>query len=163
MGRSTAGRHSKGYYLAWSAITEACAGAALCMWISSGVAARRAAFGPEIPGTSWGAVLAAALVVTAGAAVLTVATSGIPRLLRWAVALAGAVTAGMVSPLALNLTVQPSGAGLLAAVSVAGIVIASAGAVRAPQFGKPRNPAIPPPPAKAPPARSGTGEPPSVG
>lgn len=136
MGKSTAVRHTKGYYLAYSAVGETALGAALWVWTVSSSAARPREFGTEVPGVSWGALLVAASVVTAAVGVLIVLSRTVSRTLRRVVGLTGAVSAGTLGPIALQLMVRPSMAAFLAAVAVLGMGVSTTGMMRAQFIGE---------------------------
>lgn len=138
MGKSIAVRHTKWYYLAYCAGGEIALGATLWLW-TAGSATRRDEFGPETPGVPWATLLVTAIVVTAVAGGLIAFTGTISRILRWAVALAGMISAGAMGPLALRLMVRPSPAALLAAVGVLGMCVAMTGLLRAPFIRKPES------------------------
>ncbi|THA70201.1 hypothetical protein E6R60_30260 [Streptomyces sp. A0642] len=132
MGKSTAVRHTKRYYLAYGAVGEAALGAALWIWTVSSGARREEDFGPGVPGASWGTLLVAAIVIAAVAGGIIVLQRGVPRGVRWAVTLTAAMSAGALGPIALLLMVRPSTAGALVAVGILGMGVCGAGVVRAP-------------------------------
>ncbi|MER7726597.1 hypothetical protein [Streptomyces sp. NPDC096323] len=134
MGKTTAVPHTKKFYLAYGVVGASALAAALWMWAVSSGATREDRFGPEIPGASWGALLVAAIVVAAVAGGFIVLTRPVPRVLRWAVSLTAAISAGTVSPIAMLLLIRPSLPALLVAAGVLGMGVAGAGAVRAPSL-----------------------------
>jgi len=137
MGETTAVRHTKKFYLAHGAVGESALAATLWIWAVSDGATREDQFGPEIPGASWGALLVAAIVVAAVAGGLIVLTRPVPRVMRWAVALTAAISAGTVSPIAMLLLIRPSLPALLVAAGVLGMGVSAVGAVRAPTLREP--------------------------
>ncbi|MEU1371350.1 hypothetical protein ABZ454_35195 [Streptomyces sp. NPDC005803] len=141
MGKDTAARHTKRYYLAFCTVAEVALAAALFAWVTSPGARRPEDFGTEMPGVSWGLLLVTAIVITATAGGLTVLASAVPPALRWTVGLAGAASAGALAPVALQLMVRPSSAALLVAVGMAGMGVSMTGMVRARFLREPANPA----------------------
>ncbi|MEU1472327.1 hypothetical protein ABZ434_29405 [Streptomyces sp. NPDC005761] len=131
MGKSVTPRHTKGYYLTFCAMAELALGLALSQWTGFDGAERLDDFGTEMPGVSWGPLLVAALVITAVAGGLIVFAHTVPRPLRWAVGIVGAASAGALGPIALQLVVRPSAAGVLAAVGIVGMGITMTGLMRA--------------------------------
>ncbi|MFI6950640.1 hypothetical protein [Streptomyces sp. NPDC050422] len=132
MGKNTAVRHTKAYYLAYWVVGESALAAALWIWAVSSGATREDTFGPGIPVASWGALLVAALVIAAVAGAFIVFTRTVPRVVRWAVSLTAAMSAGTVSPIAMLLLIRPSLPAALVAVGVLGMGVSGTGVVRAP-------------------------------
>ncbi|MEU1349549.1 hypothetical protein [Streptomyces sp. NPDC005776] len=137
MGKSTAARHTKRYYLLYGVVGASVLGAAGWIWAVSNGATREDEFGPEVPGASWGVLLVVAIVAVAVACGLIVLTRPVPRGVRWAVTLITAMSAGTISPIAMLLMIRPSLPAVLVAVGVLGMGVCGTGVVRAPLFREP--------------------------